>query len=467
MIFRFPDIGEGLEEGTIHEVYVQEGQAVKAGDLLVSMETDKVTADIPSPRTGIVRKIFGKPGDVIHVGEPLAEIKVEGEDENLTPAEMASGHRMEEDEMYDTESVTDAEEEVAGVVGTLESAGNEGILAASEEKTAERKQPETSGSTTVSGSTTDSGRHNRHVPLPASPEREYHPSGRKVFATPHVRSIAREMGIDIRTIAGSGPGGRITRDDLEKVAVSSSPAEKTWMAQLWDADDVSYEPLTQLRKTIARNMLNSKHNAAHVTIVEEVEISELIAIRSNYKQKYAERNAKLTYLPFIVKATVLALKQHRIMNAQMDMENNRMIYKNQYNIGIAMDTPEGLVVPVIRNADRLSLFEIAGQITAFADKARNRKLTLDDMKGGTFTISNFGSIAGIFGTPVINYPQVGILGVGRITEQAVVKNHQVVAGNVLGLSLSVDHRVVDGGDTARFMKQIIDHLADPISLLME
>lgn len=446
MIFRFPDIGEGLEEGTIHEIYVQEGQAVKAGDLLVSMETDKVTADIPSPRTGIVLKIFGKPGDVIHVGEPLAEIQVEGEDEALTPVEMASGHLMD-----------DEEEEVAGVVGTLESAGAEGIIAASDEKAA----------ATAGRSWATAGSPARHAPLPASPEREYIPSGRKVFATPHVRSIAREMGIDIRKINGTGPGGRITRDDLEKVAVSSSPAEKTWMAQLWDADDVTYEPLTQLRKTIARNMLNSKHNAAHVTIVEEVEISELIAIRNNYKQKYAERNTKLTYLPFIVKATVLALKHHRIMNAQMDMENNRMIYKNQYNIGIAMDTPEGLVVPVIRNADRLSLFEIAQQITAFADKARDRKLTLDDMKGGTFTISNFGSIAGIFGTPVINYPQVGILGVGRIMEQPVVKNHQVVAGNVLGLSLSVDHRVVDGGDTARFMKQIIDHLADPISLLME
>lgn len=396
MIFRFPDIGEGLEEGTIHEIYVQEGQAVKAGDLLVSMETDKVTADIPSPRTGIVLKIFGKPGDVIHVGEPLAEIQVEGEDEALTPVEMASGHLMD-----------DEEEEVAGVVGTLESAGAEGIIAASDEKAA----------ATAGRSWATAGSPARHAPLPASPEREYIPSGRKVFATPHVRSIAREMGIDIRKINGTGPGGRITRDDLEKVAVSSSPAEKTWMAQLWDADDVTYEPLTQLRKTIARNMLNSKHNAAHVTIVEEVEISELIAIRNNYKQKYAERNTKLTYLPFIVKATVLALKHHRIMNAQMDMENNRMIYKNQYNIGIAMDTPEGLVVPVIRNADRLSLFEIAQQITAFADKARDRKLTLDDMKGGTFTISNFGSIAGIFGTPVINYPQVGILGVGRIMEQ--------------------------------------------------
>lgn len=464
MIFRFPDIGEGLEEGTIHEIYVQEGQAVKAGDLLVSMETDKVTADIPSPRTGIVLKIFGKPGDVIHVGEPLAEIQVEGEAGTLTAAEMASGHLLDDDDVYtsETEAAPNDEEEVAGVVGTLESAGNEGVMAASDENAA------TTGSKPAdAGKSAATGRPDRHAPLPASHEREYLPSGRKVFATPHVRSIAREMGIDIRKINGTGQGGRITRDDLEKAALGSSPAEKTWMAQLWDADDVTYEPLTQLRKTIARNMLNSKHNAAHVTIVEEVEISELIAIRNKYKHKYAERNAKLTYLPFIVKATVLALKQHRIMNAQMDLENNRMIYKNQYNIGIAMDTPEGLVVPVIRNADKLSLFEIALQISAFADKARDRKLTLDDMKGGTFTISNFGSIAGIFGTPVINYPQVGILGVGRITEQAVVKNHQVVVGNVLGLSLSVDHRVVDGGDTARFMKQIIDHLADPISLMME
>lgn len=467
MLFRFPDIGEGLEEGTIHEIYVKEGQAVKAGDLLVSMETDKVTADIPSPRTGIVLKIFGKPGDVIHVGEPLAEIQVEGEAEVLTPAEMASGHLMEEDDdLYVPES-GQLEDEVAGVVGTLESAGNEGVMAASEETSSTGKQSGAVGSAATSGNAAALGKPGRHAPLPASSEREYLPSGRKVFATPHVRSIAREMGIDIRTINGSGPGGRITREDLEKVAVSSSPAEKTWMAQHWHADDVSYEPLTQLRKTIARNMLNSKHNAAHITIVEEVEISELIAIREKYKVKYAERNAKLTYLPFIVKATVLALKQHRIMNAQMDLENNRMIYKNQYNIGIAMDTPEGLVVPVIRNADKLSLFEIAQQITAFADKARERKLTLDDMKGGTFTLSNFGSIAGIFGTPVINYPQVGILGIGRIMEQPVVKNHQVVVGKVLGLSLSVDHRVVDGGDTARFMKQIIDHLADPISLMME
>jgi pyruvate dehydrogenase E2 component (dihydrolipoamide acetyltransferase) len=151
----------------------------------------------------------------------------------------------------------------------------------------------------------------------------------------------------------------------------------------------------------------------------------------------------------------------------MDMENNRMIYKNRYNIGIAMDTPEGLVVPVIKDADRLSVFEITKKITEFGLKAKERKLTLEDMKNGTFTITNFGSISGIYGTPVINYPQAGILGIGRIVRQPVVKDDQIVIGNVLGLSLTVDHRIVDGGDTARFVKQIIDHLADPVSLLME
>lgn len=430
-IFRFPDIGEGLEEGTIHEIYVQEGQAVKAGDLLVSMETDKVTADIPSPRTGIVLKIFGKVGDVIHVGEPLAEIQVEGDAVEASPAEKASAHITDEDDEFLLPE-EDGDNQ-AGVVGTLEQASSRNIMPASEET------------------------------APGSSSRAYS----KAFATPQVRAIAREMGIDINQISGTGQGGRVTKEDLEQYATTKSPVEKNVMARAWEPDDVTYEPLTQLRKTIARNMLNSKHNAAHVTVVEEVEISELMMIREKYKPKYAERNARLTYLPFIVKATVLALKQHRIMNAQIDLENNRMIYKNQFNIGIAMDTPEGLVVPVIRNADRLSLFELTQQITAFAEKARERKLTLDDMKGGTFTVSNFGSISGIFGTPVINYPQAGILGIGRIVQQPVVKSNQIVIGNVLGLSLTVDHRIVDGGDTARFLKQIVDHLADPISLMME
>jgi pyruvate dehydrogenase E2 component (dihydrolipoamide acetyltransferase) len=214
-------------------------------------------------------------------------------------------------------------------------------------------------------------------------------------------------------------------------------------------------------------MMNSKLNAAHVTIFEEIEISELIAIRNRYKDDYAARGAKLTYLPFIVKATVLALKKHRQLNSEIDMENERMIYKNRYNIGIAIDTPEGLVVPVIRDADRLTIAELTQKITEYSLKARERKLTLDDLREGTFTISNFGSISGIFGTPVINYPQAGILGIGRIVKKPVVKNDQLAIGNVLGLSMTVDHRIVDGGETARFVKCIIDYLSDPISLMMD
>ena len=214
-------------------------------------------------------------------------------------------------------------------------------------------------------------------------------------------------------------------------------------------------------------MINSKHSAAHMTVFEEVEISELINVRSRYKDIFANKDVKLTYLPFIVKAVVQALKHHRQVNSQMDLENDRMIFNNRYNIGIAVDTAEGLVVPVIKDADQLSIMEIARQITELADKANSRKLSMDDMKGGTFTITNYGSIGGIFATPVINYPQAGILGIGRIVKKPIVKNDAVVPGSVLALSLSVDHRIVDGGEASRFINKIMEYLADPIALIME
>lgn len=417
-LFKFPDIGEGLEEGTVLEWYVTAGQTVKSGDLIVKMETDKVAADIPSPKAGTILKLFGGVGDVIHVGHPLVEMEVVGKAEKA----------LEET----SKAVVD--EDAAGVVGTMELADAHALLPASDENATE----------------TDSSK----------------PAG-KAFATPHVRAIAKELEVDIHQINGTGPGGRVSKEDVEAYVASNQIKDSLAVPLINTYEDVTYEPISQIRKTIAKNMIQSKHNAAHVTVFDEVEVSEMIQIREKYKQKFAEKGTRLTYLPFIVKATVHALKQHRILNSQMDMENNRMIFKNRYNIGIAMDTPEGLVVPVIRDADRLSLFEIAQKITEFTLKAKERKLTLEDMKEGTFTITNFGTISGIFGTPVINYPQAGILGIGRIVKQPVVKDDQLAVGNVLGLSLTVDHRIVDGGDTARFMKQIIDHLADPVSLLME
>ncbi|MDD3355520.1 MAG: dihydrolipoamide acetyltransferase family protein [Dysgonamonadaceae bacterium] len=426
-IFNFPDIGEGLEEGTILEWYVKKGQEVKTGDNLVQMETDKVVADIPSPKDGTIVALFGEVGEVAIVGEPLVEIEIEGV-HGEDAQEEAKKEYAPEPEEEDFE-----EEEAAAVVGTMETAGKGAVMAASDEGS--EKEPEKE----------------------AKPER-------KALATPVARAMAKEMDIDINEVKGTGPSGRVTKADIENF----KPAKKGKVKKHEiPTDEFTYEPLSQIRKTISRNMLNSKQSAAHMTVFEEVEISELINIRSRYKTSFADEDVKLTYLPFIVKAVVHALKHHRQINSQMDLENDRMIFNNRYNIGIAVDTAEGLVVPVIKDADQLSIKEIAQQITELADKANSRKLSMDDMKGGTFTITNYGSIGGIFATPVINYPQAGILGVGRIVKKPIIKDDAVVPGNVLALSLSVDHRIVDGGEASRFVNKIMEYLSDPIALIMD
>lgn len=426
-IFNFPDIGEGLEEGTILEWYVKKGQEVKTGDNLVQMETDKVVADIPSPRDGTIVALFGEVGEIAIVGEPLVEIEIEGIHGEDAQKE-AKKEFTPEPEEEDFE-----EEEAAAVVGTMEMAGKGAIMAASDEGS--EKEPEKE----------------------AKPER-------KALATPVARAMAKEMDIDINEVRGTGPSGRVTKSDVENY----KPAKKGRVKKHEvSTDEFTYEPLSQIRKAISRNMLNSKHSAAHMTVFEEVEISELINVRKKYRDIFAEKDVRLTYIPFIVKAAVHALKHHRQINSEMDLENDRMIYKNRYNISIAVDTPDGLVVPVIKDADQLSIMEIAQQIAEIAEKANERKLTMDDMKDGTFTITSYGSIGGIFATPVINYPQAGILGIGRIMKKPIVKNDEVVPGNVLPLSLSVDHRIVDGGEASRFINKVMEYLADPIALLME
>jgi len=424
-IFKFPDIGEGLDEGTIIKWYVTKGQEITAGQPLVEMETDKVVADIPSPKSGIIITRFGNEGETIHVGTPLVEIEIEGVYGEDAIAEAKT-----------TVKIVPQEEESAGVVGTIEVSGTNAFLPSSEEGFS---TPEV-------------------IPEPIT----------KVLATPVARALAKELGVDINRITGTGPRGRTTKADIQNFHLKNIPSVKPdLLTQTAHDEAFAYEPLTQIRKTIAKNMINSKLNAAHMTVIEEVEISDLIWIREKYKKAYADRNVKLTYLSFILKATVNALKQHQQLNSQLDMENNRMIYKNFYNIGIAVDTNEGLVVPVVKNADNLSVFQIAQKITELSEKAKERKLTLDEMKDGTFTLTNYGSIGGIFGIPVINYPQAGILGIGRILKTPVVKDNQIVVGNVLPLSLTVDHRIVDGGEAARFVIRIMDYLADPFSLMME
>ena len=442
-IFKFPDIGEGLDEGIIAEWYVDKGAQVQMGQPLVKMETDKVVTDIPSPRTGIVAALYGRVGETIHVGSPLVEFDLPGIDGPDAVAEAAKP-------AFET-----VKEEGAGVVGTLEIADNSAYLPASSE-------------------------------IETTPSHETGRPRQRALATPVARAMARELGVNIDLVTGTGPAGRVTKADIElflnsdKLRVTSDPVTRHSSLVTSHSSDtpghpslvtghsslVEIVPLTQIRKAIARNMITSKHNAAHMTVFDEVEVSELIRIRLKYKSQFESEGIRLSYLPFILKATALALKNHPVLNAELDMENSRMIYKKYYNIGIAVDTPEGLVVPVIRDVDRMTIKDIAASLNQISEKARKRTLTLDDMKDGTFTITNFGSIGGQFAVPVINYPQAGILGIGRLVEKPVVKDGQVVPGTMLPLSLSVDHRIVDGGEVARFLNRIMEYLSDPVSIII-
>jgi pyruvate dehydrogenase E2 component (dihydrolipoamide acetyltransferase) len=281
--------------------------------------------------------------------------------------------------------------------------------------------------------------------------------------------MAKDMGIDINAITGTGPAGRVTTSDVKKFVESGSHSSKASVStsDIIAKERVTIEPLSQIRKTIAKNMINSKHSAAHMTVFEEVEISDLMSIRERFKHKFEEKDVKLSYLPFILKAVALSLKKHRSLNSQMDLENEKMIYKNYYNIGIAVDTPDGLLVPVIRDVDQLSIFELAQKVNEIAAKARDRKLSMDDMKDGTFTITNYGSIGGIYAVPVINYPQAAILGVGRLVKKPIVIGDEIKVGHMMPLSLSVDHRIVDGGEVTRFLNQVMAYLSDTVSLIME
>jgi pyruvate dehydrogenase E2 component (dihydrolipoamide acetyltransferase) len=420
-IFKFPDIGEGLTEGIIIEWYVDKGTAVRVGQPLVKMETDKVVTDIPSPREGVIAARYGKVGETIHVGETLVEIEIAGEASAEAPPVMPE----------------QVEEKGAGVVGTIEVASGNALLPASDEGT---------------------------EPLPAAASAR----PRKVLATPVARAMAREMNIDINLVTGTGPAGRVMKSDIQNFHAPAAAAATAMAppAHAIPSDLVEIRPMSQIRKSIARNMLRSKQSTAHMTLFEEPEVSRLVEARTRYREEYRKEDLNLTYLPFVIKAVVAALKRHPELNSEMDFEKGNIIYKNYFNIGIAVSTEDGLVVPVIRDADRLSIRDLSRAVAEIAVKARERKLTLEDMKDGTFTITNYGALGGWFGVPVINYPQVGILGIGRINQQPVVADGEIRVGNVMPLSLSVDHRMVDGAEATEFLNDVAAGVADPLSLIM-
>ncbi len=424
-IFKFPDIGEGITEGRIVKWYVKKGQSINSGESIVNMETDKVVTDIPSPKNGTIITLFGQEGEVINVDDPLIELEIEG-----VAGDEAQKIIKEEPKKATEEPV---DEKGFGVVGTIDVAGDSALLPSTDEGIEEIKKSKQG-------------------------------INKKILATPVARALARDLEIDINSVSGSGPAGRVMKADINKYkkqikipTVANDTSENV---------QVEYKDLSQIRKTIAQNMVISKQTAPHMTVMDEVEISELIKIRNKYKDQFKENDTKLSFLAFFMKATANALKLFPVLNSEFDSDNNRLVLKKYYNIGIAVDTDDGLVVPVVKGVDKISFLELSLKIDDIIKRARERKLILEDFKDGTFTITNYGSIGGTYGVPVINYPQAAILGIGRSIKTPIVKDDSIEVGNILPLSMSVDHRIVDGGEAVRFLNQIMTYLHDPVSLLL-
>ena len=426
--FKLPDIGEGIAEGEIVKWFVKAGDTINEDDTLLEVQNDKSVEEIPSPVTGTVKNIIVPEGAVANVGDVLVEIDAPGH--NSAPS----------------------------------AAPATGAAAATAE-------PAKVGSTTVVEA--------------ADPNK-------RVLAMPSVRQFAREKDVDITQVPATGKGGRTTKADVEAFlaggstvteakaqakapeasASAAAPAEtkaapaKPFSSNLAEAE--TREKMTPTRRAIAKAMVNSKHTAPHVTLHDEVEVSKLWDQRKKFKEVAAANGTKLTFLPYVVKALTATVKKYPILNASIDDASQEIVYKHYYNIGIATDTDHGLYVPNVKDADRKGLFAIADEINSKAALAHEGKLSADDMRNGSITISNIGSVGGMWFTPVINYPEVAILGVGTIVQQPIVNAEgEIVVGRMMKLSFSFDHRIVDGATAQKAMNNIKRLLADPELLLME
>jgi 2-oxoisovalerate dehydrogenase E2 component (dihydrolipoyl transacylase) len=435
--YEMPELAESVIEGEIVKWLVNEGDHVKQDQPFVEVMTDKVTVEVPSPFEGILLKQVAKEGEVVPIGKPIAIFGKEGE--------TLANHVSEKTTAAPTQL-----HETAAQAPTAEPARVE---------QAKPPKPAPKAGNGQAGA------------VAPSENAILGPHGRPL-AAPAIRKFARERGVDLNSVRGSGEGGRIRREDVERVAAAGAggaPAARPGVAGrgLGPSGETERVPLRGLRRVIADHMVHSKHTAAHTLHVDEADATELVAMRARAKESAAERGIKLTYLPFFVKASCLALKRHPFMNASLDDEKHEIVLKKDYNIGIAANTDAGLVVPVIHQADQKTIFELAHEIAELADKARAGKLSHEEITGGTFTITNVGSVGGLFTFPVINWPEVGILGTHSIAPRPVVRDGQIVIRQMTYLSISFDHRVVDGAVAAQFVKDVATALSAPDVMLME
>lgn len=415
--FKLPDIGEGVVEGEIVKWLVKPGDVVAEDQPVVELMTDKATVSVPAPRKGKVLQTHGQEGEMAKVHHVLVTLDVDGE----------------------------------------------GASASAVAAPATPAQPEHA----------PAWEHPRATPAQGSGGAV----GQKVLATPVTRRMAREHGLDLAGIPGSGPQGRVTKADV-MAALNGSGAVATQsftahapapLAPLTHSAEDERVPLKGLRKKIAEKMVRSKHSAPHFTFVEEMDATELVKLRKRLNDSLAAagETTKISFLPFICKALVASLRQFPALNANFDEARQELILRKQFNFGIAAATEDGLTVAVVKDVDRLSLRQLASEIARLGSAAREKRLKMDELTGGTFTITSLGQTGGLFATPIINHPEVGILGVHKMRKRPVVKDDQIVIREMMYLSLSFDHRVIDGSVGAEFTYSVIRQLENPELLFLE
>ena len=409
-LFKFPDVGEGIQEGTVVRVIVKEGQAVKGDEPMFEVETDKAVVELPAPQTGIILKVYVHQGDVIKVGQTIIAIGTQGEKAPEKPDEGPA-------QAPHVEKPISPGEKDKPLVTAVPSAG---------------------GKTEV-----------------------------HVLATPAVRALAQKLGVDLEKVSGTGPSGRIMPDDVEKASkapkqtTTTTPAPASAKEMTFDGP-VDIKPLTTMCRAITDRMTKWL-SIPQAGVSEDIDMTRLYELRERMKKE--KPDLKLTYLAFIVKAIAKTLEKHPMLNASFISEAQGIAYKKYYSIGIATDTDHGLVVPVVKKADEKKISEIAREIETLASTARERKIHLDDLRGGTFTITNVGSLGGVATAPVINFPESGIMALNKMRDTPAVFEGKITSRKIMRVDLGFDHRILDGADAVRFLIDFKELMENPEKLM--
>ncbi|MFM8634123.1 MAG: 2-oxo acid dehydrogenase subunit E2 [Planctomycetia bacterium] len=443
--FKLPDLGENIASGDVVTVFVSEGDVIKPGQAILEVETDKAVIEVPCPPGGQIAKVLVKKGETVKVGQALVMLEAAGA--VPTAAAKAAPPAAPAPVEKPAPTPAPAAKPSAPPVSAPAAVAPAPVVAAASQSLGIGKSATQTAEPPAVGAVEPAG--------------------------PAVRRLARELGVDLARVRGSGPAGRIIREDVIAAVrqASAAPSGRARPAGAVSTEQdewgpVRREQMSRMRKTIAANMVRSVSTIPHLTNFDDADVTELENLRKASAPEYAKNNIKLTALSFVVKAVSLSLRQHATVNASIDMEKGEIVYKDYVNVGLAVDTPRGLVVPVLRDCDQLSIPQIAQAIAETAEKAKNSQYGLEDLRGGTFTISNLGAIGGTYSTPIINWPEVAILLVGRSRKMPVVHEDRVEPRLMMPLSLSYDHRVIDGALAARFLKEVIGYLESPGRLLL-